>query len=1343
MALLGKISAVLTASTADFTRKIGLAKSDLADFQKRVSGIRLNLNTRALDGTLTKLQKFKREVDEISRLRGLGVDLGFDPKRLTDQFKAFEEIGRPLTDVKNKIEGLSNAIQSELYPELEKVQTGFRNLYRDIEAGTTTWERSEKRASALAASLTRLSRATAAASDIGNLAGRLRQENVGASFFQPSTQEALQRSLALRGQAQQIPARFRSSAFADLANSAEENAERIEKQAARVIAIEARIARQGATPNLLSARALAQENLDSLTRRQEGINAGFQRQIREAQIREIVTPEAVSGAEKALGLFRTMSEELRKIDSTRFNSLIASVGRVVDGFNNAQVSASKAKAAIETLGRATVAARIESALTQQADSVLGTRSGADIAAIRSAAVSQRNQIFNDRSLTRADRLSRAGLVNANENILLEREAFNRSVLPRISSALSDSSSLGSPELSRRAEDLKRNAIELNNLLKSAARSTDEAFKTNAIETYKASVFGLVKELDAFDKAAKSAAASQRQFQQFVSLSGGRGVTLDPTLEGVASDIMVARQFRGQYDPSNDRGRIAVANQIERAEKRVESIIRRRQQLETASTNNEEKRIRAYRRANALIERQGELLLKRAAAESGGQRSEAQVMAAARRARKSSGSLGLGASSAAQLALQQGLFAVDDLISSTGGIEYKLRAIGNNITQLGLLLGQSGLIPGLTATKGLFIALGAVIAGQVASSLVRFVNNGRTTEDQVKALNDALSKQKNLVEQLAKSYERVGEAIQDAGLSSSQRRDAQIGRQIEEIQRQQREAREARILAVDPGVARARADVARAERTVSEASTVPASILAQLELRAARDRQTAEERRAVSNAERPIDNIRQAVVGAIEQSLRGQMQRPEDLAGRTGGFGGGAGFDAIRNAILEANAALGQQILDLQNVAADPQALADAIDARVSQIRQSSELQITKETLITPLQQLREQLLVYTRQLEADELGARISESVLRAGSQLDDALENIQAAFGDSADFTQVSGRLRLLSESLKTLQQQSADAATQGRPEEARAINDRVTALRQDITTTLDATSALRRFAETLDLASQEAQRNLQSAQQAADDARRRQLGFDTPANRQSREQAEFSVRLQRDASLAVEQEIASAIERAVERADSTQGAALRNIESQLATSGVLTAEARDQLLRERVAIQRQVVDQDQAVQQARDASTREEERRQSALRGRELLRGEGGRAAEEAVNQVRDLRQATRESVARAISEGRFGDIAGIQQQSRDAEQRLIAEQQRAAAPAIFNLADSVQNAILQGPSRAALNASDISTQEGARELNRLLRGEDAARDQNLIELQRQSTVLEEMLRTVKDGVNGVQAA
>ena len=81
------------------------------------------------------------------------------------------------------------------------------------------------------------------------------------------------------------------------------------------------------------------------------------------------------------------------------------------------------------------------------------------------------------------------------------------------------------------------------------------------------------------------------------------------------------------------------------------------------------------------------------------------------------------------------------------------------------------------------------------------------------------------------------------------------------------------------------------------------------------------------------------------------------------------------------------------------------------------------------------------------------------------------------------------------------------------------------------------------------------------------------------------------------------------------------------------------------------------------------------------------------------------------------------------QEAVRRFASEQRRAAAPAIFGFADSVQNALMQGPSRAALNASDISTQEGAKELNRLLRGEDSARDQNLVELQRQSQALDEL--------------
>ena len=59
------------------------------------------------------------------------------------------------------------------------------------------------------------------------------------------------------------------------------------------------------------------------------------------------------------------------------------------------------------------------------------------------------------------------------------------------------------------------------------------------------------------------------------------------------------------------------------------------------------------------------------------------------------------------------------------------------------------------------------------------------------------------------------------------------------------------------------------------------------------------------------------------------------------------------------------------------------------------------------------------------------------------------------------------------------------------------------------------------------------------------------------------------------------------------------------------------------------------------------------------------------------------------------------------------------------------SVANALLQGPSRAALQPTDISTVEGSRELTRLLRGDDAARDQaNLVELQKEANRLLDLI-------------
>jgi len=117
-----------------------------------------------------------------------------------------------------------------------------------------------------------------------------------------------------------------------------------------------------------------------------------------------------------------------------------------------------------------------------------------------------------------------------------------------------------------------------------------------------------------------------------------------------------------------------------------------------------------------------------------------------------------------LALNQAAFAVDDFMSSTGGIEFKLRAVSNNITQLAFVLG---------GTTGLFVGLGAVIAGQAAVALIKFMNSGRSAEDQTKALNDALAKQKSLVDGLAESHKALADAILRGTTSSSSESERKI------------------------------------------------------------------------------------------------------------------------------------------------------------------------------------------------------------------------------------------------------------------------------------------------------------------------------------------------------------------------------------------------------------------------------------------------------------------------------------------------------------------------------------------------------------------------------------------
>jgi ElaB/YqjD/DUF883 family membrane-anchored ribosome-binding protein len=152
----------------------------------------------------------------------------------------------------------------------------------------------------------------------------------------------------------------------------------------------------------------------------------------------------------------------------------------------------------------------------------------------------------------------------------------------------------------------------------------------------------------------------------------------------------------------------------------------------------------------------------------------------------------------------------------------------------------------------------------------------------------------------------------------------------------------------------------------------------------------------------------------------------------------------------------------------------------------------------------------------------------------------------------------------------------------------------------------------------------------------------------------------------------------------------------------------------------------QSEETQRALEAARQDAE--SSADRGAQLGRRPGSVAARDLEQGLLDIRR----SFGR-IAEETTGlvDFEGI----RQAQQLFAQDAQRQAAPAIFNLADEVQNAVLQGPSRAALQATDVSTVQGASELNRLLRGDDSARNQNLVELQRQNNEsLKELVNIAK---------
>lgn len=1122
-AYLGKISAVISANTQDFTRAMGTTRKELDDFEKNVKkklqGFQLNLDVGSFDKTLTKLQLFRRTVEEAQRFR-------IDTSQIERMFEVFEDVGKPLIAVKNDIEGLSNAVQAELYPALGQVQAGFQNIQRAIKDGLTV---SPDVIDNLLDCLSKLRASTAVVKDIEGMVTRLMPEVTGATFVQPHAVDELKRSANLRDRSSKMSADIRSNPV------------------------------------------WQQTNVD---------------------VAEV---------------------------ATRINKTAAAVEK----YKLELASANKWMAA---------------------------------------------------ATTEAERLSAAWLqVNAAEGLANEQGRLD---------------------------------VQLGQLR-----------KIN----------------DATERRLRLEEETARQSKMFLSASGGAGDKLDPVLEGAASDIMTVRQFRGNFGADNVMGRLNVTKGIQTAEERINSLIRQRHEIEQDSLLTNEQMAVALDSNRQAIERETDALLRYVAAQSGGAFNEDQVLAAAKRRRKNTGSMGMGGFGNLDLAFQQAMFAVDDFMSATGDMEYKLRAISNNITQLGLMVGQSGIIKGLTATKGLFLGLAAVVGAELVIAIGRWASGTEKAKEKTQALNAALSSQQSTAEKLAQAYRALAAAIGDVGMSEARRKNLSREGSIQAARAAAQEVRESNAAASSPEIIAARVDRKAMEKKLEESTQ--GWFESDAEFRARRAKMAGgiaaskriEDRMATKLSSQSMTNGEASWVVLGNQRRSGLFERSFDEAL-------GKGATKRLGDELDSIGATGIAAGGRRDLVAAMSKQRDVLDREREKVMMQPNLdKTTRDRALSfideELGRLADAMGRFNDVVYADAQAIEgITRTLFKAGDQLDQAQESIARAFGGRNAASRVQADMNDLAEAMRQIEEMASEAAKRGEdPAAFRADADAAKKMASDLRL---AANHVAQFADALSHATRTVDQDMSAMQGRADEQRRMALRMDGGvfAGRASQAQADA------DAARFRKQEIDDMMAGAIEGAEKDKFRAMMNrrvaeIDAQLAApmggigeNGVQggTADERARLRAERrelVERNRQSLERDPAFVAARKAAdemTAEAERKAAADRGRILGLSPTQKAREEMEAKVADIGAQASE----LNGDAKF-----------DFTKQAMSNLAKEVAPTLAQFGEEVRNAQLAGPNRAALNASDVTTMQGQSELQRLLRKDDPARDVNFVELQKQTTLLQEL--------------
>ena len=709
-----------------------------------------------------------------------------------------------------------------------------------------------------------------------------------------------------------------------------------------------------------------------------------------------------------------------------------------------------------------------------------------------------------------------------------------------------------------------------------------------------------------------------------------------------------------------------------------------------------------------------------------------------------GDVGRGAFGNLGLGIQQAVFAFDDFFSVTGGLDQRIRAAGNNISQLGFILG---------GTRGLIAGVAASITAQLIVAYIKWQNAGVGTEDRLKSLNDALSRQKSLVEDLAGAFKSVADEIANIGFSKPGADAAKFQQQLDDIRKKQKEFNQERAAEVNPEVQTERGIIAAREAQLAKAENPGERVRLGLDIRDARAREQAalnrqNARPGISAIEAAIrtnnstlaveeavirQNAERRAVSQGEQSDPGQTDREIDAARRrnqerTDGLNAGTRVprDNLSEFIRGAIDNLNQEIKDNSNLFGSG---GIANDERRNQIA----------SLTDTLLLLEQGVVAAANRLEVETASAAVgaAKQIGIAQAKVADAIEaGIYGAVDLQVQLDGLTQQLFDAQSELAAAQEKvrkdgpGADlgAATAAR-EEIATIQSLLSVREQEIAEIDAARVAMQNFNSVLDSFSSEADQIVSAARQEFDQANAQNNFRGNAADMRALEIASENL----ESAMASQQAVREAV--ALDRDTAQFGqsdltriqASIAGIDELLSYRDSLPFQQREELIRERESlraaadfeIQRDSSSSGNALAKAREQALEAE----SLKRGFALQESPAERAGQEVGQQLRDLGK----SLVRLPD---FDD-------DRDAamRQRIAQDAMRQQAPAIFGMADQVQNAVLQGPSRAALQASDVTTMQGASELNRLIRGDDSAKNVDTVELQKQSKSLERLVQIAEE--------